>query len=25
MEWVCRMNDIRNQAPEIINAELIFT
>ena len=24
MEWVCRMNNIRNRATEIVNAELIF-
>lgn len=24
MEWVCRMNNIRNRAEEIINAELIY-
>ena len=24
MEWVCRMNNIRNRAEEIVNAELIY-
>ena len=24
MEWVCRMNNIRNRAMEIVNAELIY-
>ena len=24
MEWVCRMNNIRSRAAEIVNAELIF-
>ena len=24
MEWVCRMNNIRNRVAEIVNAELIF-
>ena len=24
MEWVCRMNNIRNRAEEIINSELIY-
>ena len=25
MEWVCRMNNIRNRAMEIVNTELIYT
>ena len=25
MEWVCRMNNIRNRAMEIVNGELIYT
>lgn len=25
MEWVCRMNNIRNRAEEIVNAELIYS
>ena len=25
MEWVARMNNIRNRATEIVNAELIYT
>ena len=25
MEWVQRMNNIRNRATEIVNAELIYT
>ena len=25
MEWVCRMNNIRNRAMEIVNSELIYT
>ena len=24
MEWVCKMNNIRNQAIEIVNAEIIY-
>ena len=24
MEWVCRMNNIRSRAMEIVNADLIF-
>ena len=24
MEWVCRMNNIRNRAMEIVNSELIY-
>ena len=25
MEWVCRMNNIRNRVAEIVNAELIYS
>ena len=25
LEWVCRMNNIRNRAEELVNIELIFT
>ncbi len=25
MEWVARMNNIRNRATEIVNADLIYT
>ncbi|MEG0593900.1 MAG: TnpV protein [Christensenella sp.] len=25
MEWVCRMNNIRNRATEVVNSEIIYT